>query len=138
MIALDNEIIWFQEKAMERGLELSVPPLSTTTAYKEFMITMSGKSYSYQSIALYLIERVYQKAWNNILEKAGEEGLYSIYAKNWGNADFKAYVDLLELIAEREAAAGTVSEDEISYLFDKIMKLEVMFWDMAYESSGSC
>ena len=98
------------------------------------MLILAKENYSFQVIALYLIERVYQSAWNLVLEKAGKDGLYSVYAQNWGNSDFKAYVDLLGVIADREMCTSNVEESEINDLFDKIMKLEIMFWDMAFES----
>ena len=103
--------------------------------YKEFMSILANENYSLQVIALYLIERVYQKAWSVVLEKAGKDGLYSLYAQNWGNADFKSYVDMLEVLATREMSTDNVNDTEIHNLFEKIMKLEVLFWDMAFESA---
>ena len=135
--AVNNELDWFQVSAKDRGLELSALPLPTTSKYKEFMLVLAEENYSLQVIALYLIERVYQSAWNIVLEKAGKDGIYSIYAQNWGNADYKAYVDLLGQIADREMQTNNVKEDEIYELFVKIMKIEILFWDMAFESVSS-
>jgi thiaminase len=68
-IALENELAWFKERAVERGVELSVNPLPTTTVYKDLMATLSKYDYSLQIIILYLIERVYQRAWAVVLGK---------------------------------------------------------------------
>ena len=132
--AVNMELKWFQERAAERSLELAAAPLPTTLTYKEFMLTLASQNYSLQVIALYLIERVYQRAWNVILEKSGSDGLYSLYAQNWGSVDFKSYVDMLEILADKEMSTNNVNNSEIYSLFEKIMKLEILFWDMAFES----
>jgi formylaminopyrimidine deformylase / aminopyrimidine aminohydrolase len=133
MVALNNELAWFQERARERGLDLSVSPLPTTIKYKEFMSTMAPCDYSLKMVALYLIERVYQKAWSSVLVRGGEEGLYSKFAKNWGNKEFAGYVDELEIVANRELKKSTIDAKNLQALFKEIMTLEVMFWDMAFE-----
>lgn len=137
-IALENELAWFIERAKDRNLELSATPLVTTAAYKEFMETLSGHTYSIQITILYLIERVYQRAWELVLKNGGKDGLYSQFAQNWGNEDFKAYVDQLEAIARREIEKHPEEEILVSAFFEKIMKLEVKFWDMAFEADSSC
>lgn len=134
MVALNNELAWFKERGSERGLDLSATPLPTTLKYKEFMQSMSTSNYSTQIVALYLIERVYQRAWTLVLERGGNDGMYSQFAINWGNKDFGEYVDQLELVAEREAKENVIDATELDLLFREIMNLEVMFWDMAYES----
>lgn len=136
MIALNNELAWFKERAKERGLDLSAAPLPTTLKYKEFMLSMGASNYSIQIVALYLIERVYQRAWTLVLERGGNDGVYSKFAKNWGNKDFGEYVDQLELIAEREANGKAIDAAQLDQLFREIMNLEVMFWDMAYEAES--
>ena len=133
--AVDKELEWFVLRAKERDLDLSAAPLPTTVTYRDFMSILANENYSVQVIALYLIERVYQKAWSVVLEKAGKDGIYSLYAQNWGNADFKSYVDMLEILASREMSTDNVNDAEIHNLFEKIMKLEVLFWDMAFESA---
>lgn len=136
-IALENELAWFKDRAKERGLQLSASPLPTTATYKQFMETLSDHPYSIQIAILYLVERVYQRAWEVVLEKGGKDGLYRQFAQNWGNEGFKAYVDQLEVIAAREIKTQE-EEMHVIVLFEKIMKLEVMFWDMAFESDKKC
>lgn len=132
-VALEHELIWFETKAKDRDLELKATPLPTTVAYKYFMESMVGHTYSYQLAALYMIERVYQKAWSVVLERGGKYGLYSQFAQNWGNIEFKGYVDQLEVIAEREMSTSD-EKAEVAALYEMIMKLEIKFWDMAFEA----
>jgi formylaminopyrimidine deformylase / aminopyrimidine aminohydrolase len=134
MIALINELAWFKERGRERGLDLTAAALPTTLKYKEFLLSMSTSNYSTQIVALYLIERVYQRAWSLVLERGGNDGMYSQFAINWGNKDFGEYVDQLELIAEREAKGTVIDAAQLDLLFREIMNLEVMFWDMTYEA----
>ena len=136
MVALNNELTWFRERAKDRGLDLDVAALPTTIKYKEFMKTMAPTDYSTQIIALYLIERVYQKAWSVVLERGGKDGMYSLFAVNWGNKDFGLYVDQLETIAERESTGHKVDPAYLQTLFKEIMSLEIMFWDMAFEADS--
>ena len=137
MVALNNELAWFRERAKERGLDLDIAALPTTLRYKEFMKTMAPKDYSTHLIALYLIERVYQKAWSVVLERGGKDGAYSLFALNWGNKEFGEYVDQLETIAERENTENKVDPGFLHSLFKEIMSLEIMFWDMAYEADSA-
>lgn len=137
MVALNNELAWFRERAKERGLDLEIAALPTTVKYKEFMKTMAPKDYSTQLIALYLIERVYQKAWSVVLERGGKDGAYSLFALNWGNKEFGEYVDQLEIIAERENIENKVDPAFLQFLFKEIMSLEIMFWDMAYAADSA-
>ena len=136
MVALNNELTWFRERAKDRGLDLDVAALPTTIKYKDFMKTMAPADYSTQIIALYLIERVYQQAWSVVLERGGKDGMYSLFAVNWGNKEFGQYVDQLETIAERESTGNKVDPAYLQTLFKEIMSLEIMFWDMAFEADS--
>lgn len=55
--------------------------------------------------------------------------LFSFFLR--GNSDFKQYVDDLDIMANKEMNEKEM--EDITALYDEIMKIEIQFWDMAYE-----
>ncbi|GMH43660.1 hypothetical protein BSKO_11582 [Bryopsis sp. KO-2023] len=128
--ALHDELSWFQAKASERRLSLDASPLETTLQYQKFLADLSAQPYPVQAVGFWAIELVYNQAWGFQASKEYEE-----FAERWGNADFGKYVKLLE--AQADSALKKASQEEkieADRVFVDIAKLEVKFWNMAFET----
>lgn len=130
--AIKNELLWFQEKADERELDLSASPQPTCQQYRDFMQGLEGESYAVQAIAFWAIELAYNQGWQQHSPMAGA---YMEFADRWGNEGFSDYVKVLE--AQADEALSTASETEqtkAKEVFLTVAQLEKDFWQMAFEA----
>lgn len=132
VVALKDELLWFKEKAAERGIDLdNTAYLPSNTEYCEKMAQWREASYPVKAAVFYAIEVVYNKGWSLCLE-APEP--YREFAQRWGNADFGGYCDLLRDRAN--AALQDADSGELKEAMDavrEVLQLEVKFWNMALE-----
>lgn len=134
MIALKDELLWFQAKAQERGLTLDVPKQATCQEYCAMMARLADTPYAVQSTALWAIELAYNQGWQN---PGTMMPPYDEFADRWGNQNFTAYVGLLEQQANE--ALAMESEDvqhQAEQVFLDIARLETDFWQMAYSATS--
>lgn len=93
--------------------------------------------YTTAMVALWAIETVYQESFSLCLEDGSKTPPELMETcQRWGNAGFRGYCDSLRRIAERrleKAPEGTLKNAEAA--FERVLELEVSFWDMS--SSGS-
>jgi len=136
---LVDELEWFRRKAKERGVELSddsqLHAKETTTRYITFMKGVeTASSYGHHLCVYWLIERVYQEAWEHIYQGGGENNPYHEFAARWGSPEFKSFVHILhDHTKEATRDLGGEETDKLSDDLCKVLELEVAFWQMALD-----
>ena len=120
LVALVEELEWFQGQADSRGLRLDVPPLPATRAYADLLLRLDRAAYPAAVTALWVIERVYLLAWRHASPAAPG---YARYVERWTSPEFAAYVEALE----RLAADAGAPDDAV----EEVLALETAFWTEA-------
>ena len=130
LVALVDELDWFEKQAERVGLELDAPRHPTTEAYRDFMADLEEKRYPAGIVALWAIERAYLEAWRSAAPGHPD---YREFVEHWTVPEFAAYVAALEEAADaalKEASAEEQEEAEQAFL--GVARLEREFWEMAY------
>jgi thiaminase/transcriptional activator TenA len=125
-VALVEELDWFEELAVRRGLDLRAPRLPATTAYAGLLKRLDAADVSTALTALWAVERVYLDAWT--VASPAVPG-YAEYVEHWTTPGFAAYVDGLAAAAD---ALGGRHDDVVLAVLDA----EVAFWDTALGGAG--
>lgn len=128
LVALVDELGWFEEQASRLGLELDAPRHPTTVAYRDLLSDLEGSSYPAGITALWAIERAYLEAWRGAMPGHPD---YREFVEHWTTPEFAGYVAGLEEAAD--AALDGISEDErVEAAFLDVARLERDFWQMAF------
>ena len=130
--ALKEELLWFRDKAQERGLQLDTKPKATCAEYAAYMGSLADSPYAVQATAFWAIELAYNQGW----QKPGVMAQsYQEFAQRWGNPGFTDYVMLIQQQADQalSAVAETVHQ-QAEAAFLKIARLERDFWQMAFDA----
>jgi thiaminase/transcriptional activator TenA len=122
LVALVEELDWFEEQAAARGLDLSAPALPATAGYADLLARLDGAAVPTALQALWTIERTYLDAWSAALP--GAPG-YREFVEHWTVPGFAGYVAGLEQAAD---AVGDAVDDAV---FTELVAAETAFWDMA-------
>lgn len=135
IIALKDELLWFQAKATERQLDLNQPLQPTCKTYCQYMAGLAQQPYPVKAVAFWAIELAYNQGWQG---HSPMPDPCTEFADRWGNADFTAYVELLAEQANNALQdANEVVQAEAKTAFLKVASLEKDFWQMAYEGGAS-
>ncbi|MDV3350585.1 TenA family transcriptional regulator [Leptolyngbyaceae cyanobacterium CCMR0082] len=133
IIALKDELTWFQAKATERQLNLNQALQPTCKTYCQFMAGLTQQPYPVKATAFWAIELAYNQGWQG---HSPMPAPYAEFADRWGNAAFTTYVELLAQQADsalQDTDETTQAQAETAFL--TIARLEKDFWQMAYEGS---
>ncbi len=133
MIALKDELLWFQAKAAERALPLTASPQLTCQRYCQFMADLASQPYAVQATAFWAIELAYNQGWQ---QHSPMPARYTEFAERWGNPEFTDYVSELE--QQADSALLTANEAEkaaAKQAFIDVALLEKDFWQMAFNAS---
>ena len=126
LVALIDELAWFEGHAGRLGLDLGAAPLPATARYAALLDELDALPYEQGVVALWALERVYLEAW----AYAGPaDGAYAEFVEHWTAPGFDAYVAALEGLADealRDADAGKAEA-----LFVRVLEHETAFWDAA-------
>ena len=117
--ALVAELDWFEAKATERDIDLTQPALPATLAYRELLHALDDEPYEAAITALWVIERVYLLAWTHA---RSETAPLREFVEHWTTPDFEHYVEALGKLA---------TPDGNEALIERVLSLEVDFWEMA-------
>lgn len=123
--ALVAELDWFEEQASRRGIALGVPPLPATLRYRDLLQRLDDAPYPAAVTALWVIERVYLLGWTSAISATSP---LAEFIEHWTTPEFAGYVDGL-------GALATV--DGHQDLIDEVLRLEVDFWNMAWDEVPS-
>ena len=122
LVALVDELAWFEEQAAVRGLDLAVPALPATAAYADLLERLDTADVGTALTALWTIERTYLDAWSGARPGVPE---YRPFVEHWTLPGFARYVAGLE-----EAADGVPAPDTDA-VFTAVVAAETAFWAMA-------
>ena len=132
MVALKDELLWFQDKASERSLDLDTARQPTCQTYCTLMQSLAQQPYAVQATAFWAIELAYNQGWQR---HSPMPAPYDEFADRWGNPGFTDYVQ--QLARQADAALQDASEAQQSQAektFLQVAQLEAEFWQMAYFS----
>lgn len=134
LVALVDELGWFEKQAERVGLELDAPRHPTAEAYRDFMVDLEEKGYPAGIVALWAIERAYLEAWRSTTPGHPD---YREFVEHWTVPEFAAYVDALEEAADTALKEASVEErEEAERAFLDVARLERDYWEMAYAGGG--
>ena len=126
LVALVDELAWFEEQAAVRGLDLGTPALPATAAYAELLERLDAADVGTALTALWTIERTYLDAWSGASPGAPQ---YRAFVEHWTQPGFAGYV------AGLEAAADGVPAPDADAVFTEVVGAESAFWAMAQDSA---
>ncbi len=119
--ALGDELVWFEEHADLRGLELGSPLHPVCRRYNDFMLrAVHEESLPGLYSMLYGIEVSYYAAWSSLEPR----GPYQEFIERWSHSAFRDYVIRLKSLAESETDATS------QRLFNDVLRHEEVFWSM--------
>lgn len=135
LVALVDELGWFEGHARRLGLSLDVPVHPTCREYVEFLADLRPRPYAAQITALWACERAYLDAWSGA--RPGAEP-YREFVEHWTQPAFASYVADLEACARRALEAASPAEaQEAEEAFRRVAELEASFWEMTWEGGGA-
>ncbi len=115
VVALVEELAWFDDLAARRGLVLDVAPSPPTAAYADLLQRLDAAPYPDAVAALWLLERVYLDAWTGAAPGAEP---HRELVEHWTTPGFASYV------ADLEALTATADPG----LLREVLVLEAAFW----------
>jgi len=127
VVALVDELGWFEEQAAGRRLDLTTPPLPATAAYSLLLRKLDDAGVAVALTALWAIERVYLDAWSFAAPGAPA---YRAFVAHWRTPQFATYVAELEQTADDAVATGPGGPD-VEIAFAAVLDAESRFWAMA-------
>ncbi|WP_369139413.1 TenA family transcriptional regulator [Modestobacter versicolor] len=127
LVALVEELAWFEEQAAVRGLDLTAAALPATAAYADLLARLDAADVPTALQALWTIERTYLDAWSTARPGAPA---YREFVEHWTVPGFAGYVAGLEQAAD---AVGGPVDDAV---FVELVAAETAFWDMATEAAA--
>ncbi len=134
LVALVDELGWFEELAQSMEPALDAPRHPTTDAYREFMAGQEEMGYPAGIVALWAMERAYLEAWRSAAPGHPD---YRPFVEHWTVPEFAGYVAALEVAVDAvlsEASGGEREEAEDAFL--GVARLERDFWEMAFSGGG--
>lgn len=135
LVALVDELDWFERHAAARGLALDVPVHPTCGEYVDFLLSLRDQPYAAQITALWACERAYLDAWTGAAPGAGP---YREFVEHWTQPGFADYVAGLAEASRRALEAASPAEREAAEgAFCRVAELERRFWEMTWEGGGA-
>jgi thiaminase len=131
LVALAEELRWFDALAAERSLDLQAPLLPACRAYIAELQRMADAAetpYTALIAALWAIERAYLDAWRGARPGAPA---YRGLVEHWSGEPFAEYVEGLAAAADRALTGDPEAADAARTAFLQICALERNFWQMA-------
>lgn len=130
LVALEEELGWFEGLAADRGLALDAPRHPTTAAYRDLLCDLEDASYTAGIVALWAAERAYLDAWRGAAPGHPD---YRPFVEHWTVPDFAGYVAGLGEVADA-ALDGATGEERggAEEAFLAVARLERDFWAMAF------
>ena len=123
LVALEEELSWFEQMARRRGLPLNVPRHPTNEAYRALLDGLLTQPFAVGATALWGLELAYLEGWRGARPGATQ---YRDFVEHWTLPSFQDYVDRLEIHAEDSPEADAAWLATVA--------LETAFWDMAFLS----
>lgn len=135
LVALVEELAWFEDAAARRGLRLGGDRRPATRAYAELLDRLDAAPVTEALVGLWVIERAYLDAWSSAAPGAPA---YRTFVAHWTTVEFADYVARLQDAADaatEEAEPG--SGDGFAAVFTAVAEAEYAFWGMALSGNGT-
>ena len=130
VVALVDELAWFEAIADRRALHLDAMPLSAGREYAAFLLSLPSSPYAVAAVSLWAVERAYLEAWETA--RPGHDD-YKEFVEHWTVPAFKSYVEELERAADRALAEAVPADrDAAVEAFLTVARHEAAFWQMAF------
>jgi formylaminopyrimidine deformylase / aminopyrimidine aminohydrolase len=127
VVALVEELSWFEHLAAARDIDLTVAPRAGTIAYCQLLDELDNAEFQVALTMLWAIERTYLDAWSFAAPGAPA---YRTVVDHWTTPEFAAYVDALAVAATH----ARPDEVAVDHYLPRVIDAEIAFWDMAWES----
>jgi thiaminase len=130
LVALEEELTWFETHLQARGLNLQARLLPANRAYGDYVRVTAREDYPAGIMMTAALERAYLQAWSGARPGAEQ---FREFVEHWTTDGFRAYVDALVQAADRAFTAGTQEqqrEAEDAFLWTAHYERE--FWQMAF------
>ncbi|GIF78482.1 TenA family transcriptional regulator [Asanoa siamensis] len=118
LVALVDELAWFEERAAAHGLNLTAAPAPATLAYRALLEKLDTAPVPRALVGLWAVERAYLDAWTFAAPGAPA---FREYVEHWTAPGFADYVAGLAEAAQREPADA----DEV---LTAVATAEAAFW----------
>ena len=119
LVALEQELAWFEAGAERMGLTLGGHSHPTVAGYRDHLDRLLSRGYAAALTGLWTLERAYLEAWSAARPGAGD---YAEFVDHWTAPEFAGYVDALA------AATARAGADEGAFM--ETAGLEARFWDI--------
>ncbi|MDQ6669386.1 MAG: TenA family transcriptional regulator [Chloroflexota bacterium] len=130
LVALEDELSWFEAHAAKRHLGLGVVREATTARYQALLEGLGTAPYAAAITGLWAIERAYLDAWRGTLPGGPT---YRDFVEHWTTSAFGEYVAGLERAADLALRSSDVDACErASTAFVEVALVEHAFWAMAW------
>jgi len=135
LVALEEELGWFEGLAADQGLALDVSRHPTTAAYRDLLSDLEDRSYPAGIVALWAAERAYLDAWRGAAPGHAD---YRPFVEHWTVPAFAGYVAGLEETVDDALDGATGEEREgAEEAFLAVARLERDFWGMAFAGGAA-
>jgi thiaminase/transcriptional activator TenA len=126
LVALVDELAWFEQRAAGRHIDLEARPLRATMAYGRLLERLDNADFPVALTMLWTLERTYLDAWSYALPGAPA---YQEFVAHWTTPQFAMYVAALQ------AAADDALRDQadVDARFIEVLEAEIRFWDIPWE-----
>ena len=128
LVAVEDELGWFEDRARERGLQLVDTRHPTTEAYRGLLGRLDEDLYPVAITALWVMERAYLEAWRSAAPGHPD---YQGFVEHWTTPEFAGYVTGLEGAADAALEDAGGQEDRVEAAFLEVSSVERDFWGMA-------
>ena len=128
LVALEDELGWFEARARERGMGIVEKRHPTTKAYRGLLEALDGDPFPVAITALWALERAYLEAWGSAAPGHPD---YRPFVEHWTTSEFAGYVAGLEEAADSALEVGGAPEGRVEAAFLQVASVEGDFWEMA-------
>jgi len=118
VLALVDELGWFEQRAAQLESELDAERLPATDAYRTLLERLDAEPFEKAIAALWALERIYLEAWSFA---APTGPAYDAFVEHWTTPAFHAYVAELEVLVDPAHAD----------LVHAVLEAEAQFWSAA-------
>jgi formylaminopyrimidine deformylase / aminopyrimidine aminohydrolase len=119
VLALVEELAWFERQSSQLEAELDTERLPATEHYRTLIERLDAEPFADAIAALWVLERVYLDAWS-FAAPSGPP--YDAFVEHWTTPEFRAYVEELEALVEPRHAG----------LAAAVLEAEICFWAAAF------
>jgi thiaminase/transcriptional activator TenA len=128
---LQAELDLFRREAASRRLDLTGEPSPTTLGYTSYLQASLADGWPAAITVLYGAEKAYYDAWAAVRAVARRGSPYWPFIDNWSSDAFAGWVAAVARLLDATAPAGPT--DAMCSVFDRVIRLELRFWDAVLE-----